>query len=159
MNNTVKTPFEIVQQQFKELLTQNDIHYSIIAMNKYIQSPKYFQVVYNVKRKLKFIMKSIRDVFRKELTGDVNYYKEKILQLPKATHNEVRTSSSSSSIDGMLNTRNIMLAFACVGTCVWMYNKRKETRDLKRRVKNIEREKQILIFENKELLKKIRTKH
>lgn len=157
MNNTVKTPFEIVQQQFKELLTQNDIHYSIIAMNKYIQSPKYFQVVYNVKRKLKFIMKSIRDVFRKELTGDVNYYKDRLLQLPKATNNEIKTSTSATA--GMLNTRNIMVAVVCVGACAWMYNKRKETHDLKRKIRNIEREKQILIFENKELLKKIRTKH
>ena len=156
MNNTVKTPFEIVQQQFKELLTQNDIHYSIIAMNKYIQSPKYFQVVYNVKRKLKFIMKSLRDVFRKELTGDVNYYKNRVMQLPNASGNEIKTSSP---VAGVLNTRNIMLAVVCVGTCVWMYNKRKETRDLKREVRNIEREKQILLFENKELLKKIRTKH
>ena len=153
MNNTVKTPFEIVQHQFKELLTQSDIHYSIVAMNKYIQSPKYFQVVYNVKRKLKFIMKSFRDVFRKELTNDVNN-KNKMMQLPKATNNNEITT-----LTRILNSRNIMLVVVCMGACVWVYNKRKETRDLKRKVRDIEREKQVLLIQNKELLNKIRLKH
>ena len=152
MNDTVKTPFEMVTHQFKELLTQNDIHYSIIAMNKYIQSPKYFQVVYNVKRKLKFIMKSHKNVLRKEITTNKDNVNNKMLQIRKgANNNEIPTK--------LLNTRNLMFAVVCVGTCVWVYHKRKETHDLKRRVRDIEREKQLLLFQNKELLNQIRNKH
>ena len=54
----------IIKEQLYDIIEQNQIYNSINQMNKYIQSPRYFKFIFNVKRKSLNCLCYIKNFFR-----------------------------------------------------------------------------------------------
>lgn len=136
----------LIKEQLYDIIQQNQIYNSIILMNRYIQSPRYFKFIFNVKRKSFNCLCYIRNLFTSKST---NNYK---LLYGASSYNKSFINSSL-----IISVICLSLGISYIANRYKIY-KSNSNQSIEKEISNLQKKNAELIESNKKLLTLINKK-
>lgn len=156
-NNSLKKlkPIDLLTQQFREIFQQNELNWSINQMNRYLQSPDHFKMMYYIRMKARNCVNGVFGFFRKELMNK-NIIKNNLLY---GNSSFKANRFFSIIIIGSLGIYmiNSMLKRKKPKKMGWLFNR--QMRSNENPIKQLQNQNEELIKTNNELMKMIKEKY